>query len=135
MTTTEWPPPSASKEYAAAGEKTGQIGESSGMLRLGTREFGPEDRVIMAIVNRTPDSFFDRGLTFAADGALRAVERAVAEGADIVDIGVITPKAGLALCFRHHLIHEGRAVRSGIKYVLRTDIMYRFDPLTPAAQT
>jgi len=46
----------------------------------------------MAIVNRTPDSFFDRGATFAPDAALRAVERAVAEGADIIDVGGV--KAG-----------------------------------------
>lgn len=41
----------------------------------------------MAIVNRTPDSFYDRGATFSDDAALAAVDRAVAEGADIVDIG------------------------------------------------
>ncbi|OLE22783.1 MAG: dihydropteroate synthase [Actinobacteria bacterium 13_1_20CM_3_71_11] len=46
----------------------------------------------MAIVNRTPDSFYDRGATFAPDAALRAVEQAVAEGADIIDIGGV--KAG-----------------------------------------
>ncbi|HEX6500265.1 MAG TPA: dihydropteroate synthase [Micromonosporaceae bacterium] len=46
----------------------------------------------MAIVNRTPDSFYDKGATFAADAALRAVERAVADGADIIDIGGV--KAG-----------------------------------------
>ncbi|WP_239133320.1 dihydropteroate synthase [Rugosimonospora africana] len=46
----------------------------------------------MAIVNRTPDSFFDHGATFAQDAALRAVERAVKDGADIVDIGGV--KAG-----------------------------------------
>lgn len=46
----------------------------------------------MAIVNRTPDSFYDRGATFAADAALRAVAHAVAEGADIIDIGGV--KAG-----------------------------------------
>ncbi|MEJ3743241.1 dihydropteroate synthase [Actinomycetes bacterium KLBMP 9797] len=46
----------------------------------------------MAIVNRTPDSFFDRGATFAADAALHAVAQAVADGADIVDIGGV--KAG-----------------------------------------
>jgi prolyl 4-hydroxylase len=40
------------------------------------------------------------------------------------DLGVVTPKTGLALCFRHPHPHEGRAVRSGVKYVLRTDIMY-----------
>jgi dihydropteroate synthase len=46
----------------------------------------------MAIVNRTPDSFYDRGATFTQDAALRAVARAVAEGADIIDIGGV--KAG-----------------------------------------
>ncbi|GIJ30827.1 dihydropteroate synthase [Micromonospora qiuiae] len=64
----------------------------AGVLRLGGRTFGPDDLVVMAIVNRTPDSFFDRGATFATDSALRAVERAVDEGADIVDIGGV--KAG-----------------------------------------
>ncbi|GAA0401673.1 dihydropteroate synthase [Micromonospora gifhornensis] len=64
----------------------------SGVLRLGGRTFDPDELVVMAIVNRTPDSFFDRGATFAADSALRAVERAVEEGAEIVDIGGV--KAG-----------------------------------------
>jgi dihydropteroate synthase len=61
-------------------------------LRLGGQTFGPGELTVMAIVNRTPDSFFDRGATFAADTALRAVELAVAEGAQIVDIGGV--KAG-----------------------------------------
>lgn len=61
-------------------------------LRLGRRTFGPGELGIMAIVNRTPDSFFDRGATFGQDSALRAVERAVDEGADIIDIGGV--KAG-----------------------------------------
>jgi dihydropteroate synthase len=65
---------------------------SDGVLRLGKHEFGPGDLVVMAIVNRTPDSFFDRGATFADDTAMAAVDRAVAEGADIVDIGGV--KAG-----------------------------------------
>jgi dihydropteroate synthase len=48
--------------------------------------------LIMAIVNRTPDSFYDRGATFGWGRAVAAVERAVADGADIVDIGGV--KAG-----------------------------------------
>ncbi|MFG2099308.1 dihydropteroate synthase [Micromonospora echinaurantiaca] len=64
----------------------------AGALRLGARTFDAGDLVVMAIVNRTPDSFFDRGATFAADNALRAVERAVEEGAEIIDIGGV--KAG-----------------------------------------
>lgn len=46
----------------------------------------------MAVVNRTPDSFFDRGATYGFDAAMQAVDRAVAGGADIVDIGGV--KAG-----------------------------------------
>ena len=61
-------------------------------LRLGAREFAADEFVVMAIVNRTPDSFFDRGATFATDAALLAVDAAIAAGADIVDIGGV--KAG-----------------------------------------
>ncbi|RZT82458.1 dihydropteroate synthase [Micromonospora violae] len=64
----------------------------AGALRLGGRTFAPGELVVMAIINRTPDSFFDRGATYAADSALRAVERAVDEGAGIIDIGGV--KAG-----------------------------------------
>lgn len=42
---------------------------------------------VMAIVNRTPDSFYDRGATFALDAAVRAGVAAVEAGADIVDVG------------------------------------------------
>ena len=48
--------------------------------------------LIMAIVNRTPDSFYDRGATFADDAAKEAAYRVVADGADIVDVGGV--KAG-----------------------------------------
>jgi dihydropteroate synthase len=61
-------------------------------LRLGKRTFEPGELAVMAIVNRTPDSFFDRGATFAEAAALTAVDRAVADGADIIDIGGV--KAG-----------------------------------------
>jgi len=46
----------------------------------------------MAVINRTPDSFFDRGVTREFGPALDAASRAVADGADIVDIGGV--KAG-----------------------------------------
>jgi dihydropteroate synthase len=61
-------------------------------LRLGRRAFGPGEFAVMAVVNRTPDSFFDRGATYAEDAALRAVDTAVTEGADMIDIGGV--KAG-----------------------------------------
>jgi len=42
---------------------------------------------VMAIVNRTPDSFHDRGRTFALAKATEAVRAAADAGADWIDIG------------------------------------------------
>src|SRR6266511_2282960 len=47
---------------------------------------------VMAIINRTPDSFYDRGADFALDAALATADRALAEGADWLDVGGV--KAG-----------------------------------------
>jgi dihydropteroate synthase len=55
---------------------------------IGARTFDFSRRVaVMAVVNRTPDSFYDRGRTFALDRAVAASFEAVAQGADWVDIG------------------------------------------------
>jgi dihydropteroate synthase len=66
--------------------------EEDHVLRLGSRSFGPGEFALMAIVNRTPDSFFDRGATYATEAAYEAIDKAVEEGADLVDIGGV--KAG-----------------------------------------
>lgn len=42
---------------------------------------------IMAVVNRTPDSFYDRGATFGLDAAVAAGRRAIEAGAAWIDIG------------------------------------------------
>jgi len=55
------------------------------------REVVSDRALVMAILNRTPDSFYDHGATFA-DDALAAADRAVSEGADILDVGGV--KAG-----------------------------------------
>jgi dihydropteroate synthase len=62
------------------------------VLRLGRATYDDGTPLVMAIVNRTPDSFYDKGATFEDDAAMAAVARAVDEGADIVDIGGV--KAG-----------------------------------------
>ncbi len=36
----------------------------------------------------------------------------------------VTPRAGAALVFMHKHLHEGAEVLAGVKYVLRTDVMY-----------
>ncbi|RRO15573.1 dihydropteroate synthase [Saccharopolyspora rhizosphaerae] len=56
-------------------------------LRFRDKEMPADRPLVMAIVNRTRDSFYDRGRTFTAEAAFAAVDRAVADGADIVDIG------------------------------------------------
>jgi dihydropteroate synthase len=61
-------------------------------LRLGRLEVPPGSFAIMAVVNRTPDSFFDRGATYEFGAALDAASQAVADGAAIIDIGGV--KAG-----------------------------------------
>src|ERR1700712_4364313 len=48
--------------------------------------------LIRAIVNRTPDSFYDRGATFTDEAAKAAAHRVIEEGADVVDVGGV--KAG-----------------------------------------
>jgi dihydropteroate synthase len=60
----------------------------SRIRRIGPRTFDFDREVaVMAIVNRTPDSFYDRGATFALDAAVEAARRAIADGADWIDIG------------------------------------------------
>src|SRR6476620_4094503 len=67
-------------------------GSLEDVLKLGRREFADTDLLVMAIVNRTRDSFYDNGATFAEDKALDRVRQVVAEGAEIVDVGGV--KAG-----------------------------------------
>ncbi len=64
------------------------------MLRLGRHDFGDDDALMMAIVNRTPDSFFDKGATWAEDAAFERVRLVASQGAEIVDIGGIKAAPG-----------------------------------------
>ncbi|BDZ48057.1 dihydropteroate synthase [Frondihabitans sucicola] len=60
----------------------------SPVRRIGRRTFDFDRQIaVMAIVNRTPDSFFDQGATFALDRAVEAAVAAAGDGADWVDIG------------------------------------------------
>lgn len=63
-------------------------------FRLGVRAFDERARLVMAIINRTPDSFYDRGATWAADAAFDRVAEVVDQGADLVDIGGIKAAPG-----------------------------------------
>lgn len=37
----------------------------------------------------------------------------------------VEPRTGRALFFQHAVLHEGAVIESGVKYVLRSDVMYR----------
>ena len=71
------------------------------VLRLRGRAFDACRPAVMAIVNRTPDSFWSGNRHADLDSALDALDEAVARGADIVDVGgvragqegpVVTPR-------------------------------------------
>lgn len=62
-------------------------------VRLGDVSVDIRERVIvMGVLNRTPDSFYDRGATWDFDAFLRRAERLVLDGADVLDVGGV--KAG-----------------------------------------
>ncbi|CAI9403467.1 dihydropteroate synthase [Nocardioides sp. T2.26MG-1] len=66
-------------------------------LRLGRHTFPDEATLMMAIVNRTPDSFYDKGATWAEDKAFERVALVAAQGAEIVDIGGIKAAPGVEI--------------------------------------
>jgi dihydropteroate synthase len=57
------------------------------MLTLGPCRISAGEHAVMAILNRTPDSFYDGGRNVALDAALETAARYADEGAAIVDIG------------------------------------------------
>lgn len=64
------------------------------ILELGRRQrFDVTHRaLVMGILNRTPDSFYDGGRYFGFDQMLERAEQLVADGADLLDVGGV--KAG-----------------------------------------
>jgi dihydropteroate synthase len=69
----------------------------SGRLRLGNRLFDLSERpVVVGILNRTRDSFSDRGAYFALDRLLARAELLAAEGADVLEVGARPGGVGVA---------------------------------------
>jgi dihydropteroate synthase len=62
-------------------------------LRSATWDLGHRVAV-MAILNRTPDSFYDQGRTFALDKAVAQALAHVDAGADVVDVGGVKAAPG-----------------------------------------
>lgn len=53
--------------------------------------------LVMGILNRTPDSFYDQGTYFGFDDFLRRAERLVDDGADFLDVGGVKAGPGPAV--------------------------------------
>lgn len=79
---------------------------------------------LMAIINRTPDSFYDAGATFGLDAAVAAALAAVDDGADWVDIGGVPFAPGLALDAAEEaarVVPVIRAVRDSSDVIISAD--------------
>ncbi len=63
-------------------------------LRLGSNEFDDDELIVMAVVNRTPDSFYDKGSAYQLHDAIAQVDSAVTSGAQIIDIGGVKAAPG-----------------------------------------
>ncbi len=73
---------------AAGGGKVAAIMAVAPVLVLGTRSYDLSVRpLVMGILNRTRDSFYDGGRYYALDDFLKHAERLVADGADLLDVG------------------------------------------------
>jgi len=67
-------------------------------LCLGERTYDITDRpLVMGILNRTPDSFYDKGTTYALDALVRRAHVLVDEGADLLDVGGVKAGPGPAV--------------------------------------
>src|SRR5699024_12584863 len=71
------------------GHANPRAGGGGAVLKLRRRTYDTDTSLTMAIVNRTPDSFHDKGATWVEGPALERVRTVVSQGADIVDIGGI----------------------------------------------
>jgi len=93
--------------------------------QIGARTFDFSRQVaVMAIINRTPDSFFDQGSTFALHRAIAAALAAVRDGADIVDVGGVPFGRGPAVSVDEELdrvVPLIEAIRAASDVVISVD--------------
>jgi dihydropteroate synthase len=96
---------------------------------FGGRSFDFSQSVaLMAIINRTPDSFYDDGRTFALDAAVSAAMRAVADGADWVDVGGVPFAPGPEVGAREE---ADRVVPVVAALAARSDVVISVDTFRP----
>ncbi|WP_334123200.1 dihydropteroate synthase [Glutamicibacter sp.] len=79
---------------------------------------------IMAVINRTPDSFYDAGSTFGLDEAVNAALQAIEDGADWVDIGGVPFSPGPELAWQdeaERIVPVIKAVRERSNAIISAD--------------
>lgn len=87
-------------------------------MMLSTSNINLRDSHVMAIVNVTPDSFYFGSRTTSTEDILSRVERVIAEGATIVDIGGYSTRPNAA---EVSLEEEWSRVRRGLEAVAKVD--------------
>jgi dihydropteroate synthase len=86
-------PPAATPTSTHAATPAATPASTGPVLDLGGRRHDLTHRaLVMGILNRTPDSFYDKGATYELDALYRRAAELVADGADILDLGGV--KAG-----------------------------------------
>jgi dihydropteroate synthase len=92
---------------------------------MGARMFDfVREVAVMAIVNRTPDSFFDRGATFDLGKAVHAALAAANDGAGIVDVGGVPFGRGPAVSLAEEIdrvVPLVEAIRAASDVVISVD--------------
>jgi dihydropteroate synthase len=66
----------------------------SSILKCGDKDINLSHKIVMAILNVTPDSFFDGGVNMTEKAWLQKVEQSLADGAGIIDIGAVSTRPG-----------------------------------------
>ena len=88
------------------------------MLRLGKRLVQFDRPAVMGILNVTADSFYDGGRYLDDDKLLARARQLFDEGADIIDIGVVSTRPGAALLSpdveSQRLVHAVSLVRKAL---------------------
>ena len=79
-------------------------------LLLGDRTVGPDELLVMGILNRTPDSFYDHGATWAYGAALDRADELVGQGADLLDVGGVKAGEGDEVTVREEIRRTARFV-------------------------
>ena len=69
---------------------------ASALLKCGDKDINLSHKIVMAILNITPDSFFDGGVNSNETAWLQKVELSINDGAEIIDIGAVSTRPGAA---------------------------------------